>query len=540
MKIFSLYTKIAELEIRIFLNQVLFYYRRIPVLNWLSPGSSYKMEGLKGFFSFFAPLGTIVVRFSKSILACGILAFISFIIGQLFKISNSIVFINWMLISVVLDISNFYYDDNKEKVIIHYNLFKVDPKLFTFSGILIQGFVNILGDFLALLLVGRILNIPPKILFGIGLLKYLSSIIYNGFNFYLFDKKVLNPKRYENYKIFNAILSFIFLFLIVFFNLDVVYIVTKPLFYIVGIILSIVSILYLKKFNRFTEVLLSFEERYSQNNKKTDKEKIEYHSSLKEKDLEISKSYIREGVKGYELLNETFFQRHRRIMLNPIQIKTLILGVILLLILTIRYWIFFINPELTKDEITANINSLIIDTLPGVVPFATYFIFFQESITRTMFINCDEALMQYGFYRRPKDLLEMFRLRVKKLLIWNGIPLLTSIIWLILMKFVYNIETTYALVISLQIISLWVFFTVHTLFIYYLFQPYNDHYEMKHPIYKVINFIVYFISYLSFNMRLSGEWVAPAFIGVAVIYSIVALILVYRLAPKTFKVRVAR
>lgn len=148
--------------------------------------------------------------------------------------------------------------------------------------------------------------------------------------------------------------------------------------------------------------------------------------------------------------------------------------------------------------------------------------------------------MQYGFYRRPKDLLEMFRLRVKKLLLWNGIPFLLSIIWLVLMKFIYSADTIYTLIVSLQIAALWLFFSVHTLFIYYIFQPYNDHYEMKHPIYKVIDFIVYVICFVPFHLRLSGKWIAPFFITVAVIYSIVALILVYRLAPKTFKVRVGR
>ena len=90
----------------------------------------------------------------------------------------------------------------------------------------------------------------------------------------------------------------------------------------------------------------------------------------------------------------------------------------------------------------------------------------------------------------------------------------------------------------MQIASLWVFFSVHTLFIYYIFQPYNDEFELRHPIYQVINGIVYFISYLSMNMRWQGSWVAPVFIAVAVIYSVIALILVYRLAPKTFKVRI--
>ena len=42
------------------------------------------------------------------------------------------------------------------------------------------------------------------------------------------------------------------------------------------------------------------------------------------------------------------------------------------------------------------------------------------------------------------------------------------------------------------------------------------------------------------NARLSGPKVAPIFIGASVIYSIIALVLVYKKAPDTFKVRISK
>lgn len=540
MKIFSLYMKIAELDIRTFLNQVLFYYRKIPVLNWLSPGSSYKMEGLKSFFSFFAPLGTVIVKFSRSLLYYGIIALISFGLSRLERLNTSEIFLNFLLITIFLDFSKFYFDDMKEKVLIHYSLFKVDPKNFTFSGIFLQEFVNIFGSFISLSLVGRILSIDPRLLFSIAALSYLISIFYNGINFTLFDKGILNPNNYENYNNISRVFMVMAIILNIIFAINLSQFIINSLGMVISFILCIVGVFLLIKLNSYTEILLSFEEEYSKVTTDS-KDKIANKTSLlKTKDLEASKSYIRDGLKGYKLLNEIFFQRHRRLMLNPILIKSGILALIFLVSVNIRFIWNLIG--LDGGEIFANesINNIVTEFLPGVIPIVSYLVFFQESTTRTMFINCDQALMQYGFYRRPNDLLKMFRLRFIKLLFWNGLPLLIMGIWLIGIRFIYNVELFSLLIVGLQIISLWFFFSIHTLFIYYIFQPYNDKYELKHPIYQIINGIVYMICYFSMNSRWSGPLVAPGFIVSAILYSVIALILVYKLAPKTFKVRISK
>ena len=539
MKLFNLYMKIAELAIRSFVNQALFYYRKIPMLKWLAPGSSYRMTGPKEFLTFFAPLGTIVVRFVKSLPVYGLLALISLGLNNIFaRMPIATIFLNLVIAGMILDFSQFYYETMKEKTLIHYNLFKVDPKDFIFSGIFIQEFINIFGRFLSLTLIGRILGIGPVTLLSIGFLTYLFSIIFNGLNFFLFDKSILNPKNYGKYQFLSTIMTLAIFAATLLLSIDLAQYFISPMGLGLAIVLSIISIIFLKSLHRYTEILLMFEDSYTEKGISTNTDKIQIYSALKAEDLEASKSHIRTGLKGYKLLNETFFQRHRRILLKPILIKTGILIFIFLFFGTIRFWwkIIDLPTEIPLESIY--FENSIMTFLPGTVPFAAYLLFFQESMTKIMFINCDQALMQYGFYRRPADLLKMFSLRIKKLLFWNGGPLLVTLIWLGLMKVMYGFETKDVLIIALQVISLWIFFSVHTLFIYYIFQPYNDAFELRHPIYQIINWIVYFVSYLSMNMRWQGAWVAPVFIGIAAIYSVVALISVYRLAPSTFKVRI--
>ncbi len=101
----------------------------------------------------------------------------------------------------------------------------------------------------------------------------------------------------------------------------------------------------------------------------------------------------------------------------------------------------------------------------------------------------------------------------------------------------FNVNNISLGAIVLQMISLWLFFTVHTLFIYYIFQPYNDKYEPKSPAYMVMNILVYLVCYGLMVLSPSGPLVGPISIGVALLYVLVSLALVYKIAPKTFVIR---
>ena len=95
-------------------------------------------------------------------------------------------------------------------------------------------------------------------------------------------------------------------------------------------------------------------------------------------------------------------------------------------------------------------------------------------------------------------------------------------------------------VLIISILSMSVFFSVHYLVLYYLFQPYTSGLDTKHPIYAIISGSTYPVCYLIATQL--GKLISPLIfggilIGFCVLYTAAALILAYKLAPKTFKLR---
>lgn len=131
----------------------------------------------------------------------------------------------------------------------------------------------------------------------------------------------------------------------------------------------------------------------------------------------------------------------------------------------------------------------------------------------------------------------MFTQRLKTLLRWNLLPATILLVFIGFLAWVTKAPGSTFAPVLIEVIALTVFFSVHTLFIYYIFQPYTVDLKMKNPIYGIINSVVYIICFMSWQARLSGPAIAPIFISAAVVYSIVALVSVYRFAPKMFKVR---
>ena len=82
-----------------------------------------------------------------------------------------------------------------------------------------------------------------------------------------------------------------------------------------------------------------------------------------------------------------------------------------------------------------------------------------------------------------------------------------------------------------------VFFSIHYLTIYYLLQPYTAGTEMKSGTYRFFMFLTYVACYAMMNLRLPILVFGAACITFCVVYSIAACVLVYRFAPKTFRLR---
>lgn len=170
--------------------------------------------------------------------------------------------------------------------------------------------------------------------------------------------------------------------------------------------------------------------------------------------------------------------------------------------------------------------------------FLMYMLCNANRETKAMFYNCDLFMLRYGFYREPKALLTMFTLRLKRIVLGNLIP--AGILVLGLLGFTALSDARdYLQILPLivMILALSVFFSVHYLFMYYIFQPYTSSMEVKSPAFSIINALVYFLSYMALQIKAPAQGFLPVIILLSLAYVAAALVFVYKKAPVTFRVK---
>ena len=73
--------------------------------------------------------------------------------------------------------------------------------------------------------------------------------------------------------------------------------------------------------------------------------------------------------------------------------------------------------------------------------------------------------------------------------------------------------------------------------IYYLLQPYTVGAELKSGTYKIVTSVTYVVCYLMMRVQMPTLVFGVTAIVFCAAYSVIACAAVYRLAPKTFKLR---
>lgn len=233
--------------------------------------------------------------------------------------------------------------------------------------------------------------------------------------------------------------------------------------------------------------------------------------------------------KGFEYLNELFIRRHQKILWKASKkiawISACVFGVILLA--------FFYLPE-----IRGKTNELLMTFLPYFV-FILYSINRGSGFTRALFMNCDHSLLTYSFFKEPSMILKLFRIRLREIIKVNLLPAFVIGVGLAVLLYASggteNPMNYVVLVVSVLFMSM--FFSVHYLTIYYLLQPYNAGTEMKSGTYPIVTSATYFICFFLMQVRMPTLLFGGLCIVFCFLYIIVACVLVYRLAPRTFRLR---
>lgn len=232
---------------------------------------------------------------------------------------------------------------------------------------------------------------------------------------------------------------------------------------------------------------------------------------------------------GFEYLNDLFFKRHKKLLWKPCVIMAAVFA-------------FAVVAVIVLMEMTPEFRQLVNENVMTLLPCMAFVMYIWNKgnqFTQALFINCDRSLLTYSFYKDPKSVLKLFVIRLRSVVKLNLLPAMVIGLGLPLVLYLSggtNRWTDY-LVLFVTVIAMSIFFSVHYLTVYYLFQPYTAGTEMKSVPYSVINALVYVVCYMLLQLKLPPIGFGLLMIGFAVVYCTVALVLVYQLAPKTFKFR---
>lgn len=232
---------------------------------------------------------------------------------------------------------------------------------------------------------------------------------------------------------------------------------------------------------------------------------------------------------GYKYFNELFMKRHARLLTKSAKRITIISAILLAASVTALY----IFPEAK-----AEVNGILLTYLPYFL-FLMYLINRGKVITQAMFMNCDHSMLAYRFYRQPKALLSLFVERLKYIISINLMPAAVIALGLPLLLYVTGgtDEPLNYFLLFISIIAMSIFFSVHNMVLYYLLQPYNVNLESKSAAYGIVNYITYIVCYSAIRFEIPTLIFGSAISAFCIIYAVVAFILAYRLAPRTFKLR---
>lgn len=249
-----------------------------------------------------------------------------------------------------------------------------------------------------------------------------------------------------------------------------------------------------------------------------------------EKYIELNRSKeIARKHKAYPFLNRIFLLRHQNLWLKPLKFKLMALfgvGTIFTLFLLV----FEKDSQFFTQGYLDNVASLFI---------LFYFLSTGESLCKAYFMNCDYSLMHYPFYTRRETILNQFMSRFFTIAILNLILLASYFIFLILWVALGFTEFNFIALIpyTLTLILVSLFFSIHNIFLYYIFQPFDRDLNIKSVPYTIASTGFYLLAfYLDDFIKYIPR--TNLFITVFIsIYMAIALFVVWKYSHKTFRVK---
>lgn len=277
------------------------------------------------------------------------------------------------------------------------------------------------------------------------------------------------------------------------------------------------------------------------------------------------KGTVKGNKKGFEYLNAIFVKRHFKMLaLKPIVCAVIIMALAAFIIVGFVYD-YYMNTSSKEcfNMVLVNLRNLILfkgyeDPLkPGELD--PDFLFFRSVVqnhllalfipiaifdntyksTQAMYINCDNSLMTFSFFKQPKMIIRLFDIRFKQLIGINLIPSMAMAIGCNLILFATGGQDyPFQYLINFAAIAFMsISFTMYWLSVYYLLQPYTTTAGVKSGAYNVAFMAFGFVMSVIAWISVPSQILAAIMLVFTAVFVFFIRKLVLKKAPKTWRVK---
>ena len=507
-------------------NQIIYAFKRFPFLGKYIPDTFYKIKFFKLLSFIITILKEIFKIFINKILYIAIFIILPL---SLYDVNNSNIFMHiYLFLAIIGSFSNTeIFNPTRDKYYM-ITLMKMSAYNHAISNFIYFLFSTFVGQIVAMFILTY--DVVPW--YYIILLASITVMLkFIAINFYFYRMKIkgtiINENKPSSFSLyFTMILLLMALaYALPYFNI----IIPTNIFLIISGIIIILGILSIKSIFTYPNYAKLYKELLQPDNVFINSENAQKNTLIESNYKHISSdTLITSNKEGFAYFHDLFVKRHRKILSDSAKKTT----IVILISGIVGIFVIFAIPSYKEY-----LNHLILSFLPFVL-LLMYFINTGKVVTGAMFMNCDHSMLSYRFYRQPKTILSLFKERLKTLILLNLLPAFAmSLVLSILLFFSGGTTLLTYVVIFFSIIAMSIFFSVHNLVLYYLLQPYNIGMEMKSTTYTLATIITYWLCYYISDLKVSSFTFGLIMIAFATVYSLISLFLVYKYAPKTFKLR---
>lgn len=518
-------------------NTFIYFLKRIPLLGRVFKDSLYEDTGIKMLFGIFAEFFKVIKNFIFKFVYVFIVIFVPAFLMSETKINsrttvyfiNIFFFMSFFLGSIFKTVT-LVCDKKSFDMIV---LLKTNAKKYYIGQIIFKRVQELIYFTPAVLIIGTRVGVSAinciMLILELVLLRFISEAALI-FIFNISKKSILNSTCFT---VIAALIAAVFAYVLPILKIfiDFKVFLFSIIFFLAVILFSALSVIYIFRYNEYTFIAkkilnkdILFNTEAVMKNATFRDVKID-EKDLKKGDLNTGRF---DNKKGFEYFNSLFLLRYKKIIFKPIIYRAVI--------------IFIVFAGLCTYAVLKD-SSTIFKGIYSIAPLLVFIMFIistGERFCKALFFNCDINMLRHSYYRQPKVILSNYKSRLKILVLLNIIPAIEICLGFVILFAVkgYFNRLYGMLPIFISIICLSLFFSIHNLFMYYILQPYTKDLAIQSPAFKFIKFIIYTFSYLCMDViKKSSYYFTAGIIIVTVIYMITALIITYKRAPYTFKLK---